>query len=78
MSQICAVKGLTGNAQKDRGLALKELAKQRGQTQTAVGDALSKQRLKIHHFQDDILQLVPHNMHKLPHQGSASKMRNGG
>ena len=72
------VSGLTGNPQGDRLLALKVLAAQHNMTQAAVEKMLSKEMLRIHHYKDDIIQLVPHNLHKLPHQGSASSMRNGG
>jgi hypothetical protein len=71
------VNGLTGDPLLDRNLAISELSSEKGISETAVRKWLTQNELRLHHFSDDIMQVVPAKLHRIPHQGSASELRNG-
>jgi hypothetical protein len=70
------VKGLTGNGQEDYVASVQKLAAQEGMTPGECQQWLSENRLRLHHFSGDEMQIVPERLHgTLGHQGSAVELR---
>jgi hypothetical protein len=72
------VEGLTGYHEIDMPIIHRVVAERYGlANQTAGRDWLSTNGLTPHHFKDDIVQLVPTQLHgDIRHMGSAFMMRN--
>lgn len=67
----------SGAAKADRNLAVKTLANQTGLTQTEIDEALSDNKLVIHHYYEGEMQIVPRGLNQLTHSGVASALRAG-
>ena len=74
---VFEVPGLTGDQKGDTRKVIKHLADENGWTQREVKAWLAKNRLRVHHFKGNQVQLVPAQLHKLAHQGGAKDLRDG-
>jgi RHS repeat-associated protein len=54
----------------DHELVLKELAKTWGKTEAEVAQFLKDNGLRVHHYKDDLIQLVPKSYHRMAHEGT--------
>lgn len=57
----------------DEGLVLSELSKKWGKTEAQVAAFLKENNLRIHHYKDDLVQLVPKNYHRIAHEGTVKE-----
>jgi len=70
------VPGMTGDPTGDYNKAVAALAKKRGMTQKAVKSWLKEEKLRLHHKSPATMQVLPADVHSLPHRGAASELRN--
>jgi RHS repeat-associated protein len=69
------VAGLTGDRNADRIKVIEEVSKQLGKSKRDVETLIAQQRLRIHHYKDDLIQLVPKKYHQFGHQGTVKDLR---
>lgn len=78
------VRGMNGEHSHDMPLIHRHMARQFNEsnfngrnnwTQTGVKNWLSEQQLTPHHYRGTRVQIVPWNVHSIPHTGSAATMR---
>jgi hypothetical protein len=69
------VPGLTGDRKSDYAKTIEELSKQLGKNKTEVEQLLSSQGLRVHHYTNDLIQLVPKNYHSFAHQGTVADLK---
>ncbi len=63
------VANLTYDRAKDTTLVVRALAKEWGMSETAVAEFLTTNKLRIHHYIPNFIQLVPERYHRLAHEG---------
>jgi hypothetical protein len=69
------VAGLTGNRKADYAKTVEQLSTKLGKSTQEVETFLSSQGLRVHHYKDDLIQLVPKNYHQLAHQGTVKDLK---
>ncbi len=77
---VFEVPGLTGNHRADRALAVSAIAKNNGWTVAKAEKELLRMgggidKLRLHHVGGNTMQIVPYELHRLPHYGGAAELR---
>jgi hypothetical protein len=69
------VPGLTGDRGTDYAQTVRTLARIWGKKSTEVEQFLAGSNLRVHHYKDDLIQLVPGNYHRVGHQGTVADFK---